>query len=68
MKKIICLALILITTTFIGCKKDEHTNLADGLYAEIETSKGITKFEVEFKQGVKTIELFYTIDGTEIKE
>ena len=36
--------------------------------AKIETSKGITKFEVEFKQGVKTIELFYTIDGTEIKE
>ncbi|MES2140875.1 MAG: PepSY-like domain-containing protein [Bacteroidota bacterium] len=36
--------------------------------AKIETSKGITKFEVEFKQGVKTIELFYTTDGTEIKE
>ena len=36
--------------------------------AKIETSKGTTKFEVEFKQGVKTVELFYTTDGTEIKE
>ena len=36
--------------------------------AKIETSKEITKFEVEFKQGVKTIELFYTTDGIEIKE
>jgi len=36
--------------------------------AKIETSKGITKFEVEFKQGVKTVELFYTADGTEVKE
>lgn len=36
--------------------------------AKIETSKGITKFEVEFRQGIKTIELLYTTDGTEIKE
>jgi len=36
--------------------------------AKIETSKGITKFEVEFKQSVKTVELFYTTDGREIKE
>jgi len=36
--------------------------------AKIETSKGTTKFEVEFKQGLKTIELFYTTDGKEIKE
>lgn len=36
--------------------------------AKIETSKGITKFEVEFKQGIKTVELFYSTDGKEIKE
>lgn len=36
--------------------------------AKIETSKGITKFEVEFKQGIKTIEVFYTVDGKAIKE
>lgn len=36
--------------------------------AKIETSKGATKYEVEIKQGIKTVELFYTADGTEIKE
>ena len=36
--------------------------------AKIETSKGVTKYEVEIKQGIKTVELFYTADGTEIKE
>lgn len=35
--------------------------------AKIETSKGTTKYEVEFKQGVKTVELFYTADGIETK-
>ena len=35
--------------------------------AKIETSKGITKFEVEIKQGVKTVEFFYNSDGTEAK-
>lgn len=36
--------------------------------AKIETSKGETKYEVEIKQGIKTVELFYKTDGTEIKE
>lgn len=36
--------------------------------AKIETSKGTTKYEVEIKQGIKTVEFFYTEDGTEIKE
>ena len=35
--------------------------------AKIETSKGTTKYEVEIKQGVKTVELFYTADGKEAK-
>jgi len=35
--------------------------------AKIETSKGITKYEVEVKQGIKTVELFYAADGTETK-
>lgn len=35
--------------------------------ATIQTSKGVTKYEVEFKQGVKTVELFYTADGNETK-
>ncbi len=35
--------------------------------ATIETSIGVTKYEVEFKQGGKTVELFYTADGGETK-
>ena len=35
--------------------------------AKIETSKGITKYEVEFKNGKKTVEEFYAEDGSTIK-
>jgi len=46
----------------------DHKGAIVKAVAKIETSKGTTKFEVEFKQGIKTVELFYTTDGTEIKE
>jgi hypothetical protein len=36
--------------------------------AQIETSKQGTIYEVEMKQGVKTVEVFYKPDGTETKE
>lgn len=45
-----------------------HMGTSVKAVAKIETSKGISKFEVEFKQGVKTVELFYTTNGTELKE
>lgn len=35
--------------------------------AKIETSKNITKYEVEFKHGKKTKEAFYGEDGNELK-
>lgn len=35
--------------------------------ATIETSKDVTKYEIEFKYGGKTVELFYTADGGETK-
>lgn len=35
--------------------------------SKIETSKGTVKYEIEFRQGVKTIELFYDQDGKELK-
>lgn len=46
----------------------DHKGVKAKAVAKIETSKGITKFEIEFKQGLKTAELFYTDDGTAIKE
>jgi len=36
--------------------------------SKIETSKGMTKYEIEIKQGHKTAELFYTSDGVKTKE
>ena len=35
---------------------------------KIETSQRTTKYEVEIKHGIKTVELFYTADGIESKE
>lgn len=35
--------------------------------AKIEPSKGAIKYEVEFKQGIKTVEVFYDSDGAIIK-
>ncbi len=36
--------------------------------SRIETADGKSKYEVEIKQGVKTVEIFFTEDGTEIKK
>lgn len=36
--------------------------------SKTETSKGKTIYEVEMKQGLKTVEKFYTADGIETKE
>jgi Ni/Co efflux regulator RcnB len=35
--------------------------------AKIETSKGETKYEVEYKQGKKMVEVFYDENGAELK-
>jgi len=35
--------------------------------AKIETSKGSIKYEVEIKQGIKTAELFYDVNGNEVE-
>jgi hypothetical protein len=34
--------------------------------AKIETSKGLIKYEVEFRQSIRTVELFYGEDGAEL--
>ena len=35
--------------------------------AKIDTSKGAVKYEIEFKNGIKTDEVFYSANGTEVK-
>ncbi len=36
--------------------------------SKIDTSKGITIFEIEIMKGISIVELFYTEEGTETKE
>ncbi|WP_395065858.1 peptidylprolyl isomerase [Flavobacterium sp.] len=65
MKRIISLFLVLITVLFTGCKEDDHANLPDGLYAEIETSKGKILVELEYKKTPITVANFITLtEGT----
>jgi len=64
MKKKLILLLAVITTFFVGCK-DKHTNLKDGLYAEIETPKGTILLELEYKKTPITVANFVTLaEGT----
>ena len=45
-----------------------HKNETAKLVSKIEQAKGVIKYEVEIKQGLKTIEFFYNPDGTVTKE
>lgn len=64
MKSKIILVLAVIATFFVGCK-DEHTNLKDGLYAEIETSKGTILVALEYEKTPITVANFVTLaEGT----
>ncbi|MDX6181810.1 peptidylprolyl isomerase [Flavobacterium sp. Fl-77] len=59
MKKSILL-LLLAVTSFYSCK-DEHSNLPDGLYAEIETNKGNIIVELDYKKAPVTVANFITL-------
>lgn len=58
----ITLYLFLAITAFVfsSCK-DEHKNLKDGLYAEIETSRGTIIVELEYKKTPITVANFITL-------
>ncbi|MWB95325.1 peptidylprolyl isomerase [Flavobacterium sp. GA093] len=59
MKKSILL-LLLAVTSFYSCK-DEHSNLPDGLYADIETNKGNIIVELDYKKAPITVANFITL-------
>ena len=59
MKKNILFVLLLVAT-LISCNK-EHNNLPDGLYAEIETSKGNIIVELDYKKAPVTVANFITL-------
>jgi peptidylprolyl isomerase len=59
MKKRIGL-FVLVMATLFSCK-DEHSNLSDGLYAEIETSKGAILVQLEFEKTPVTVANFVTL-------
>lgn len=61
MKKIIYLALVLLTISLVGCKKEEHTNLPDGLYAQIETEKGAILVQLEYTKAPITVANFVSL-------
>ena len=45
-----------------------HKSTVIKAVSKIETAKGITKYELEIKEGKKTVELFYLADGASTKE
>lgn len=59
MKKSLLLLLLAITTLY-SCK-DEHSNLPDGLYAEIETDKGNIIVELNYQKAPITVANFVTL-------
>jgi cyclophilin family peptidyl-prolyl cis-trans isomerase len=55
------LILLAVMTIFSSCKKEEHTDLPDGLYADIETSKGTITVELEYTKAPVTVANFVTL-------
>lgn len=60
MNKKIYLLLAVITVCLTSCK-DEYKNLKDGLYAEIETSKGTILLELEYQKAPIMVANFVTL-------
>ena len=60
MKRTIYLFLAFTAIVLSSCK-DEHNNLKDGLYAEIETSRGTIVVELEYKKTPITVANFITL-------
>ncbi|MBF4484026.1 peptidylprolyl isomerase [Flavobacterium sp. CSZ] len=60
MKKSILLLLAVTVSSLYSCK-DEHSNLPDGLYADIETNKGHIIVELDYTKAPVTVANFVTL-------
>lgn len=60
MKKILALA-VLTATLFTACKKEDETNLPDGMYAEINTNKGKIVAQLEYEKAPLTVANFVSL-------
>lgn len=60
MKKILALA-VLTATLFTACKKEEESNLPEGLYAEITTTKGTITAQLEYEKAPLTVANFVSL-------
>src|SRR5690606_41696908 len=60
MKKILAVA-VLAATLFVSCKKDNETNLPEGLYAEINTSKGKIVAQLAYEKTPLTVANFVSL-------
>ena len=60
MRKQLSLLLVIVTIFFSACK-EEHNNLPDGLYAEIETNKGKIIVALEYTKTPITVANFVTL-------
>lgn len=60
MNRIIVCLLLALSITITSCK-DEHQDLKDGLYAELETSRGNILLELNYKKTPITVANFITL-------
>lgn len=60
MKKYLSLFLVVLTCSLFSCK-EEHKNLPDGLYAEIETNKGNIIIALDYIKAPVTVANFVTL-------
>ena len=60
MKKVHVVALILLIA-FVGCKSSQYADLGDGVFADIQTSKGAIVVKLEFQKTPVTVANFVSL-------
>ena len=63
--KIVNILIVVFLVTIISCKPGKHADLADGLYANMETNKGVILLKLEFEKTPVTVANFISLaEGT----